>query len=96
LIRPIIAFDYIPMVHSIGDRLNQRYSILGILGEGGTGKTYRAEDLHKNQQVAIKTLSLQKAGDWKVVELFEREAKILAQIDRPNIPRYLDYWHCLF
>lgn len=84
------------MVHSIGDRLNQRYSILGILGEGGTGKTYRAEDLHKNQQVAIKTLSLQKAGDWKVVELFEREAKILAQIDRPNIPRYLDYWHCLF
>jgi eukaryotic-like serine/threonine-protein kinase len=31
--------------------------------------------------------------DYKQLELFEREAKILAQLDHPQIPKYLEYFH---
>jgi serine/threonine protein kinase len=80
------------MAHSIGDIINQRYEILGILGEGGTGITYSAQDLHENQKVALKVLALRQAEDWKVIELFEREALTLAQLQHPNIPTYLNYF----
>jgi eukaryotic-like serine/threonine-protein kinase len=76
------------ILHKIGDR----YQILDILGEGGSGKTYRAIDLHSNTAVAIKILVLRGAPDWKTIELFEREAKILKQLDHPGIPRYLDFF----
>ncbi|HAX85752.1 MAG TPA: ankryin [Cyanobacteria bacterium UBA11370] len=71
----------------------QRYRILGTLGEGGTGTTYQAQDLETSQEVALKALSLQRMNDWKVMELFEREARVLAQLNHPGIPKYLDYFH---
>lgn len=70
----------------------QRYRILDVLGQGGIGITYAAEDLQNSQQVALKTLSLRRMADWKALELFEREARILASLDRASIPRYLDYF----
>jgi eukaryotic-like serine/threonine-protein kinase len=72
--------------------LKERYLILELLGEGGSGKTYRASDIKKKVEVAIKVLSLQGMTDWKTLELFEREAKILKQLDHPAIPRYLDFF----
>lgn len=42
--------------------------------------------------VAVKALSLRKAGGWKKVELFEREAKALQQLEHPCIPRYIEYF----
>jgi eukaryotic-like serine/threonine-protein kinase len=72
--------------------LHDRYQILDILGQGGVRITYRAQDLANNQIVAIKSLSLRRAGDWKAIELFEREAKVLAQLNHPAIPRYIDYF----
>ncbi|MEQ8960920.1 MAG: serine/threonine-protein kinase, partial [Coleofasciculus sp. C2-GNP5-27] len=42
--------------------------------------------------MALKALSLHHTGDWKQIELFEREAKVLAQLNYPTIPRYLDYF----
>jgi serine/threonine protein kinase len=80
------------MAHCIGDIINQRYKIMGVLGEGGTGITYSAQDRHTHEKVAIKTLSLRQAEDWKVIELFEREALTLAQLKHPNIPTYLNYF----
>jgi eukaryotic-like serine/threonine-protein kinase len=74
--------------HKIGDR----YQLLDILGEGGSGKTYRALDLQHDAEVAIKILVLRGVPDWKTIELFEREAKILAQLDNSGIPRYLDFF----
>ncbi|MGD2182460.1 serine/threonine protein kinase [Lusitaniella coriacea] len=68
----------------------ERYRILGTLGEGGTGITYVAQDLQSGQKVALKALVLRNITDWKVLELFEREARILSQLNHPAIPRYLD------
>ena len=72
--------------------LSDRYRVLELLGEGGSGKTYRAVDIQAETEVAIKVLKLQGMTDWKTLELFEREAKILAQLDHPAIPRYLDFF----
>jgi serine/threonine protein kinase len=68
------------------------YNIIGILGEGGSGVTYRALDTKNQQLVALKALSLHQIDDWKAIELFEREAKVLSTLDRDGIPKYLDYF----
>jgi eukaryotic-like serine/threonine-protein kinase len=72
--------------------LNDRYEIIDTLGQGGIATTYAAKDLETNETVAIKVMSLRRAQDWKAIELFEREAKILAQLNHPCIPKYLDYF----
>ncbi|HAA33185.1 MAG TPA: ankryin, partial [Cyanobacteria bacterium UBA8553] len=79
-------------LHQPGDIIAERYRIIDILGQGGVGITYKAQDLKSSQRVALKALSLRQMGDWKVLDLFEREAKILAQLEHPAIPRYLDYF----
>jgi eukaryotic-like serine/threonine-protein kinase len=70
--------------------LEKRYTIIDLLGEGSSGKTYRALDEENQTEVAIKVLSLRGMADWKTLELFDREAKILAQLEHPAIPSYLD------
>jgi len=83
----------IEALHQIGDIVRDRYSITSVLGQGGMATTYAAVDLAGNQSVAMKVLSLRQASQWKVIELFEREAKVLASLDHPQIPKYLDYFH---
>ncbi len=80
------------LLHQPGEIINQRYRILNTLGQGGVGITYEAEDLQTGQKVALKVLSLRRMSEWKKVELFEREARILSQLNHPAIPRYLDYF----
>jgi eukaryotic-like serine/threonine-protein kinase len=67
-----------------------RYKLLEILGEGGIGKTYKAFDHQTDQAVAVKVISLQQLSSWKMVDLFEREVRVLSQLDHPAIPKYLD------
>jgi serine/threonine protein kinase/ankyrin repeat protein len=77
----------------VDDVIAGRYRIVEVLGEGGVGITYRATDLQTGQPVALKALSLKSMQDWKQLELFEREAQTLKQLDHPGIPKYLDYFH---
>ncbi|GAK61381.1 protein kinase domain [Candidatus Vecturithrix granuli] len=72
--------------------LNQRYEIKETLGHGGFTTTYRAFDRESQRECAIKCLSFRKIEDWKTLELFEREAKVLRNLDHPQIPRYLDFF----
>jgi serine/threonine protein kinase len=78
---------------STGWVLDNRYQLQELLGEGGSGSTYRAIRLCDQAIVAIKVLSLRHLKDWKQLELFEREAQILARLDHPQIPKYLEYFH---
>lgn len=67
-----------------------RYRVVGPLGKGGMGTTYVAEDLERGVEVALKVLSMQSMSDWKVLELFEREARVLASLKHPGVPSYID------
>ncbi len=80
------------LLHQKEDIIAHQYRILDILGQGGSGTTYLAQDLESTQQVALKALSLHRMTDWKMMELFEREAKILSQLNHPGIPQYLRYF----
>lgn len=78
--------------HQAGDVISDRYRIVAPLGQGCMGTTYEAEDLTNYQRVAIKALSVRQIREWKVLELFEREARVLANLEHPAIPKYLDYF----
>lgn len=80
------------LLHQPGDIITEQYRILNILGRGGIGVTYAAEDLQTGQRVALKAVSLRRMDDFKVLELFEREVRILSQLNHLAIPRYLDYF----
>jgi serine/threonine protein kinase len=76
-----------------GSIIAERYQLVELLGAGGSGSTYRAIRLSDRMEVAVKILSLRHLNDWKQLELFEREAKVLAQLRHPQIPQYLEYFH---
>jgi len=77
-------------LHPSGDIVAERYKILDPLGEGSSGVTYKAQDLQTDRSVALKVLSLRHLKDWKILELFEREARVLSQLEHPAIPQYLN------
>ena len=76
----------------IGTVLQNRYRIVQILGQGGFGRTYLAEDQRRfNELCAIKELIPTATGTvaWeKAQELFHREAAILYQIENPQVPKF--------
>lgn len=53
------------LLHQSGEQAAQRYEILDVLGQGGSGITYRAKDRLTDQQVALKVLQLRQAENWK-------------------------------
>ena len=67
-----------------GTRLGS-FEISGALGAGGMGEVYRARDTKLGREVAIKVLPEGFAEDQDRLARFEREAKLLAALDHPNI-----------
>jgi serine/threonine protein kinase len=61
------------------------YEILSAIGAGGMGEVYRASDPKLGRDVAIKVLPEAFARDTERMARFQREAKILASLDHPNI-----------
>ena len=66
------------------------YEAEAPFAEGASGLAHRATSAKLGRRVFLKQLKLAGARDWKTVELFEREAQVLAGLDHPAIPRYLD------
>ena len=67
-----------------GDKLGP-YEILAPIGTGGMGEVYRAKDTKLDREVAIKVLPSALAQDPERLARFEREAKVLASLNHPNI-----------
>ena len=67
-----------------GTRLGS-YEIMAPLGAGGMGEVYRAHDTKLDRGVAIKILPDAVALDAERLARFEREAKVLALLNHPNI-----------
>jgi eukaryotic-like serine/threonine-protein kinase len=61
------------------------YEILSAIGAGGMGEVYRARDPKLGRDVAIKVLPEAFANDAQRMARFQREAKVLASLDHPNI-----------
>ena len=61
------------------------YEILSAIGKGGMGEVWKARDTRLGRDVAIKTLprDMEQNADW--LSRFEREAKVLASLNHPNI-----------
>jgi serine/threonine protein kinase len=68
----------------IGSKVG-RYEIVSPVGEGGMGEVWRATDTSLGREVALKVLPEAFAGDAERRARFEREAKLLASLNHPNI-----------
>jgi len=71
--------------------LQDRYEILGPLGEGGMSRVLRARDRNLNREVAIKIPRAEILKDQDTAERFRREARAAASLTHPNIVRIYDY-----
>ncbi len=76
--------------------LRNRYEILGLLGKGGMGSVYRVADrANRGRVLAAKELCsdrLSPARGEEALALFQTEARILARLRHPNLPKVLDYF----
>src|ERR1700730_6038228 len=72
------------MALTVGTRLGV-YEILSAIGAGGMGEVYRARDTKLGRDVAIKVLPEAFAHDPDRLSRFQREAKMLASLNHPNI-----------
>src|SRR5262245_40584651 len=61
------------------------YDVLSLIGAGGMGEVYRARDSRLGRDVAIKALPENLARDPERLARFEREARLLASLNHPNI-----------
>ena len=72
------------MAIALGSRIGP-YEVVSLLGVGGMGEVYRARDTNLNREVALKVLPEAFASDAGRLARFEREAKLLASLNHPNV-----------
>src|SRR5262249_7188753 len=72
---------------SAGSVLAGRYRILGLVGTGGMGEVYRANDLKLGQPVALKFLPEKTAQNADLLSRFHTEVRIARQVSHPNVCR---------
>src|SRR6187551_328351 len=77
---------------SVGDVIAERYRIIRLIGRGGMGEVYEAHDLLLNEQVALKTLRGDLAGDETLLQRFHQEISITRRVTHPNVCRIFEFW----
>jgi len=80
-----------------GEILRERYKISRIIGQGGMGSIYLADDIRlEGRQCALKEVehdsSLPEDMLTQAREQFQREATVLARLDHPNLPKVSDFF----
>src|SRR5690606_29402670 len=72
--------------------IRERYRLSHPLGEGTSAETWLAHDETEDRQVAIKLLRVEHLENWKYLELFEREAAVLASLEHHGVPVLYDFF----
>ena len=73
-----------------GQKINDRYQIIRMIGEGGMANVYLAHDIILDRNVAVKILRGDLADDEKFVRRFQREAIAASSLSHPNIVEMYD------
>ena len=73
-----------------GRLLAGRYRIIALLGRGGMGEVYRADDLTLGQPVALKFLPEEASKDETLLERFRNEVRLSRRVSHPNVCRVYD------
>ena len=66
-------------------------SLLELLGEGGQGAVYRAQDTASGSIVALKVLRAERAGRPEALRRFRKEARLLAEANNPHVVNLLEF-----
>ena len=77
-------------VFAEGTVIAERYRIVGMLGRGGMGDVYRAEDKLLGVEVALKTIRSQETGGEAAGARFRREIQLARKVTHPNVCRIFD------
>src|SRR4029079_184393 len=75
----------------IGTKIADRYAILSLLGEGGIGAVFLADDTATGTKVAIKLLKADSVDDPFFIARSDREAKTMTELNHENIVRALAF-----
>jgi serine/threonine-protein kinase len=75
----------------IGTVIANRYKLLSLLGEGGIGTVFLADDMRSGAQVALKMLRRDYADDPEIVARFDREAKAMMALAHEHIVQALNF-----
>src|SRR5256714_10073923 len=85
------SFDSIDDARFVpGTMLAERYRIVGLVGKGGMGEVYRADDLKLGQPVALKFLPDHLLSDGAALARFHREVRVARQVSHKNVCRVYD------
>lgn len=74
----------------IGSRLDGRYEITELIGEGGMAEVYKAHDVLDNKEVAVKILRKEFSKSEEFQRRFRNESKAIAVLSHPNIVKVYD------
>lgn len=94
---PFVQTSVVPVMSddmdalAVGSAIDGRFTITGVLGEGGMGKVYQGIQTSINREVAIKVVKQEFTKDPELRARFEREARLISSFTHPNIVRLVDY-----
>ena len=78
------------MDNYIGKRLDGRYEITELIGQGGMANVYKATDVLDNRIVAVKILKREFSESDEFLRRFRNESKAIAVLSHPNIVKIYD------
>jgi serine/threonine protein kinase len=85
-----VAAGTVPAVFPVNSILLNRFRIVGLLGRGGMGEVYEAEDRELHDQIAVKTIRSELAQDPNSIIRFKHEIQLARRITHPNVIRLFD------
>ncbi len=88
---PVADLDHSSADPWVGRTLAGSYVILGVVGEGGMGTVYRAEQRTLHRTVAVKMIRQQRASDPFVSARLLNEARAISRINHPNVVSVIDF-----